>query len=442
MHYVDWSIVLNNRPLKGAGFGRRLLLSLPGLLPIGAAPAPLEFRRTFFAGTYFNPTVTASSEMLEYLVAPLAGASPAEIARGGDINALSRATKDLLARDGRLQSALNFQLEDDRGNPVAIYLARAQHDVYTFRPSPSQRPLVETVVCIALSLDVFTEQAAWSSARRFETLFSKMLAFEYRLETNAPLDRSALTRMYQDAYREALSRLVGLVASQVRGERTLATAAFRISDFRFPAQLSPKQSGLLADGLTAAGIPADTAALDGERRLLRLELMHMLNQAIVNELDVRHVRDIVMLPPESPWANGRVLYLLKTRKWAPSDIALTSTTADAGVTGYDIIGAELSDADLLNTASSGAESRVYGLRLGARIMRTPPGGTPYQVPSGIIDPVRKTALGTAGQPYIEVASATRSSRREVVLDAFRAASADLAKSAVDLMTTTSREINR
>jgi hypothetical protein len=433
---------LENSRVYYKGIGRRLLLSAPGLIALGAAPIPFEFKKTFFAGTYFNPTATASSQMISYLVAPFANAPPTEVVRGGHIDALSRSTKDLLTRDGRLQAALNIRWDDDQGSPVAIYLARAQHDVYTFQPSPSRPPLVETVVCIALSLDVFTDQAAWSSARRFETLFSNMLAFEYRLETNAPLGSDALTRMYQDAYREALARLIGLVSSQVRSERALATAAFRVSDFKLPAQLSPKLSSLLADGLAASGIAADGPALDSERRLLRLELMHMLNQSIMHELQERHVKDVVMLPPQSPWTDGRVLYLLKTRKWAPSDIALTTTTADAGVIGYDIIGAELGDTDLVKAASDGVESRVYGLRVGARIMRTPPGGAAYQVPSGIADPVRKTAVGTAGQPYIEIASATRSSRREVVLDAFRAASADLAKSTADLMTAASREINR
>jgi hypothetical protein len=427
--------------LPSSRVNRRLVLSLPGLLALGSAPVPFEFRQTFFAGAYFNPAAAPSSEMLQYLVAPAAGLSPAEI-RGGNINALSRMTKELLARDGRLQSALNCRLDEDTGNPIAIYLARAQHDVYSFRPSPSQPPLLETVVCLAVSLDVFTDQAAWSTARRFETLYSKVLAFEYRIETNAPLDRDALVRMYQAAYREALSRLVGLATSQLHSERALATAAFRVSDFRFPTQLTPKLSSLLADGLAAAGVPASASAMNTEQRLLRLELMHMFNQSIVNELDQRHARGIVMLPPESPWADGHVLYLLKTRRGIPSDIALTSTPAEAGVTGYNVVAAELADADVLHSASNGAESRVYGVRLGARIMRTPPGGDPYQVPSAITDPVRKTALGTAGQPYIEVASATRSSRREVVLDAFRAGCTDLAKSSVDLMLAVSKEINR
>ena len=430
----------------GLSVTRRALLALPFALPFAgaarAAARAIEFRRTFFAGAYFDPATAPSSQMMTYLVGPLTNRSSAPRGPPANGNELTPFVRDLLTRDGRLQAAINLQFGADEGNPVALYLARAQHDVYSFRANPSAPLLVETVVSIALSLDVFTDQAAWSSARRFESLFSELLVFEVPSETDVPLDSAALAATYKMAFTGAVHRLIERAVPQLHIDRTLAKAAFQVTEFRLQPQMSVQMSAVLTDGLAAAGLAADAPAMDRERRLLKRELSHMLNQAIVNELQRRAVRDIVMLPPESPWSDGHVLNVLRNRLGAPTDIKLVNSIPDVGIAAYDVIGATLADVDQLHHAEGGVESRVYGVRLAARIMRTPPGGAAYQVPSNIADPNRKTALGTAGEPYLEIAGATRSSRREVVLDAFRAATRDLAGPAVDLMVMTAKEINR
>jgi hypothetical protein len=162
------SIDVAQRPsallLSGRTIHRRRLLAasaalgFPSLTGL-AAPAemPWELQQTFYTGTFFDPSAPAEAHLSRYLVRPMLAANnlrPAERLRGHESTA---SVKQLIRQDGRLEKLLKLSVDSDQGNPVAIYISRAQHDSYVFRESRSAAPRHVTVISLALSLDIFTE---------------------------------------------------------------------------------------------------------------------------------------------------------------------------------------------------------------------------------------------------------------------------------------------
>jgi len=291
------------------------------------------------------------------------------------------------------------------------------------------------VISIALSIDIFTDQAAWEQSRRFQSLFSHLLVLETNIRSSAPPSEAELERHYLAAFREAVSRLASRIAPQLSWQRVRAEAAFRVQRFNLPREPSVQLQSILSDG--SAGSAAE---MERERAAVQRELLHLVNQAIVDELNRRSVGNIVMLTPPSNWADSRILNLLRTRRGVSSDISILSEIDPSAVNGYEIVAATVRDAETLVESRPYGSSKVYGVQLAARLMRPSPGGARH-VPTSISDPAAKTALGIGSRPYIEVPGSQRGAGREVVLDAFRIGAAELSKTLVPLIIRTAQEFN-
>jgi hypothetical protein len=424
---------------------RRSLVALPILgLPGLARSTPsggvnFDLQRTFFQGAYFDAAAAPNSHLARYLVRPLL--TDAERRQRADRltgSELTRSVRPILAQDTRLRGLLRMSLDGDRGNPVALYVSRAQHDTFRLQLGQNDPPIFITVISIALSLDIFTDQAAWEQSRRFQSLFSHLLVMDNNVRSPSPPSDSELEHHYAKTLQEALSRLAARIEPQLRWERVRAEAAFRVQRFNLPREPSAALQNVLSPGTAmpaAGGVDVSREAAAVQR-----ELLHLVNQAVVEELNRRNVGNIVMLPPPSTWADSRILNLLRTRPGVSSDISILSEIDPAAVNGYEIVAAAVRDTETLVESRSYGSSKVYGVQLAARIMRPSQGGGRH-VPSSIADPMAKTALGIGSQAFVEAMGSQRGARREVVLDAFRAGAADLAKTLVPLMVRTAQEFN-
>jgi hypothetical protein len=430
--------------------GRRALLASGAILvtPISSVtPADAadtwELQQAFFAGTYFDPFAPAARYLAQFLIQPVLRTArrpqPREPLKGSELNPV---VKPLIERDAKLRRLLRLtSMDSDQGNPIAIYISRAQHDSFRFQSSPTTPPLYVTVVSLALSLDIFTDQAAYEQSRRFQSLFSHLMVFERRIELATPPSEQDLADHYKETLFEALGRLAARIEPQLRFDRTRMAAAFQVERFNLPSDLSPQMRAILLDAVPNGGRAVDQVPTEEQRRVVQRELAHLLNYAIVDELNRRSVSNIVMLPPLSVWSDSRILSLLKTRRGVPSDISVLNEIDVTQVNGYKIVAAAVRDTEVAASTRDYATSKIYGVQLAARIMRPRPGAAPLHVPSGIADPARKTVLASAGQTFIELTDAPRSSRREVVLDAFRRAAQEAAPNLVSLMMMTAQEIN-
>jgi hypothetical protein len=349
---------------------------------------------------------------------------------------------ELLRDDPRLQDAAHMSLSGDAGNPIALYVARAQHDTRRFQSAEDAPVYYRTVVSIVVSLDIFTDEAAWESAKRFESIFSELLVHEIARQTNDPLTEDQLKATYKEAFQEGIKELVGRAIERLEWQRQRASAVFKVTRLMFPKVPSAELDAIIHDGLRSAGIPETADAISREKKAITREFSHLFNQFIIRELRARGIDDLAMLPPESPWTDSKILSLLRGRPGVSGEVEVVSQIDTAKVNGYEIFGVLTKTVNTVHATEGLVTSKLFGAQFASRVYRPSQDGAKHKhVPSGIADAKTKTALGLGGLAYLEIDGQERSSLRPVVFDAIRAAIQEAAPRTVELMVETAKEIN-
>ena len=429
---------------------------LLGLLPRSGAAAGLprrdELRQTFFAGAFFDPKASPSSHLIRYLVAPNAGATtgpchslvpPAEkkARETWHGNELTARACEILGAGSPLLGVAHLTLTGaQEGNPVALYVSRAQHE--SVRINFPGHTAYHTVVSIAVALDAFTDHAAFRSTRRFESLYSRLEVVEQPIMTDAPLDDAALVDQYRRTFHDAVVEVASRAAEDLSATPARSSAVFQLDHFALPKALP---SGL--DQLVEAAIDADGRTGEGRLRQreverLRAEFQHTVHQFVVAEIHRRGLSDIAVLSPPSPWTDAYVLRLLLDRIGGYDDSDVLSKIDVTAMNGYTITAAMVRAGTVTKSESRGVASRVFTAEIAARIFRPHDGAAPEMMPVSTRDSAAKTATGFGGEGYVDVAEIERPATRELALSAMRRASQDLAPKLVDLMVKTAHEVNR
>lgn len=397
-----------------------------------------DVSQTFFAGAFFDPNASSQSHLIEYLVSP----NVKSTGRPWRGNELTPIVAEVFRAGSPLLSAAHLDLSGaPQGNPVALYVSRAQHETVTI--SFPEHTAYNTVVAVAVALDVFTDQAAFRSTRRFESLYSRLQVVEQPLLTDAPLDDAQLQQLYIRTFRDAVAEVAARAAEDLRSERARSAAVFQIDRFTLPKELPSELDQLVEAALTADHRSAD--AQERQRELARLtrEVQHTLHQFVLAELRRRGVADVALLSPPSPWANAYVLSALKDRL-GPFDGSLILSIIDVGaMNGYTVTAGLLRTSTVTTEERRGMASRVFAAQMAARIFRPHGDGAGSDImPASMSDLAAKTAQGSGGEGYLELAELHRRTTREIALTAIRRASQDLAPKLVDLMVKTAHEVNR
>src|SRR5262249_50032046 len=207
-------------------------------LPLWAGPSPGQaftsgdVGPTFFAGAFFDPKASPNSHLVTYLVAPNATRTN----KPWHGNELTPDVTQVLGQSSALLGTAHLDLSGaQRGNPLAIYVSRAQHEQVTMRFP--DHTAYNTVVSVAVALDIFTERAESLGHRRFESLYSRLQVVEQPLLTDAPLSESKLQELYRNTFRDAVAALAARAAEDLSSPRTRAAAVFQIDRFTLPKVL-------------------------------------------------------------------------------------------------------------------------------------------------------------------------------------------------------------
>lgn len=398
-----------------------------------------DLKQTFFIGAYYDPVVSSESHLVQHLVKP----NLLDEKRALQGNELTPLAREALSAEPVLQQVANMTLAGDTdGNPIALYVSRAQHEQFEFPVPDSDATIYYTVISIAVSLDILTDQAAMDVAKRLESLYTRLQVLEQMIETDRPLTTTELAKHYRDAFSRAVTQVANRAANELQWTRTKARAVFQIDSVRFPKQLPTPLQQLVDGAIAASGATPTEDMRRREEKRLRRELQHTVHQFIADELRQRGIGDIALLPPPSPWSEGRIARLLRNRLRFLDDSPVLSQVDVTAMNGYTISVYLLGAAVKTLKSNSVQASKVFGVQLAARLFRPDPDGqSPAHVPSSIADPAEKTAMGAGGQEYMDVNGLIRPTTRDIALNAIRRAAEQMAPKIIDLIEKTAGEIN-
>jgi hypothetical protein len=292
-----------------------------------------------------------------------------------------------------------------------------------------------TVISITATVDIVTDRVAGANGKRFESLYSCMLVTNQAIQDRRSLTDAELAFHYRRIALEALKGGLERSTRDLSDQRTHAPAAFQVSAFQLPDPGPPELLQLIQSATQADAI----ADMSEEKRRLSRELQHILSFAVEDELVKRGRRDIAILPPPSPWADGRVLHKLKQR-YRLSDQEILRSPDPNRMNGYEIRAALIgTHSKAIKTTTAGALVQISA-QVGDRIVQNRSGSI-SQVPSSIGDPTRKIGVGWGYRNYRQVTGIERLATRDIAMGSLRDACIDLARPTVDLMLTTAQEIN-
>jgi hypothetical protein len=397
-----------------------------------------EVNQTVFAGAFFDPKASPSSHLIEYLVAP--NAKPT--GRPWHGNELTPLVAEVLHQSSPFVNAAHLDFSNAaRANPVALYVSRAQHETVTMRFP--DHTAYNTVVSVAVALDIFTDRAASRGTRRFESLYSRLQIVEQPLLTDAPLRDPELKELYRRTLRDAVDEVAARAAEDLTSARVRAKAVFQIDRFTLPRELPRELDQLVEAALNADGRPNDAQEQQRELQRLSAEFQHTVHQFVVSEMRRRGLSDIAVLPPPSPWVDA---YVLSPLRGQPSPFDGSEILSRINVTemnGYTVTTGIVQASTVTTEERRGMASRVFAAKMAARIFRPRANGRESDImPASLADLTAKTALGSGGEGYLDIVEFQRPTTREIALTAIRRASQDLAPRLVDLMVRTAQEVNR
>jgi hypothetical protein len=425
---------ISRRPTVPLLRRRALLAAVASFLATTAIPkAEAVIQGTWFAGCFYDPAAAPTSQIFRYLVAPerlRIGKMPSE-SFGEELTQLGQ---DALKGEIAFVQAARLGSDDSSGDPLFLGISRAMHEVLKIREEGLPDEYV-TVISITATVDIATDRAAEANAKRFESLYSCMLVTNQVIQDRRPLTDAELITHYRRIALEALKGALERSTKDLSDQRSNAPAAFQISAFQLPDPIPPEVIQLLQ---TATQSDA-TTDVDQEKGRLSRELQHILSFAVEDELARRGRRDIAILPPPSPWADGRVLHKLKLR-YRLSDQEMLRSPDPSRMNGYEIRAALIgTHSKAIKTTTVGALVQI-STQIADRIVQNKSGSI-IPVPSSIADPARKIGVGWGYRNYGQIAGIERGATRDVAMGSLRDACIDLARPTVDLMLTTAREIN-
>ncbi len=394
-----------------------------------------DFDQTFFAGAYFDKRISSASTLARYLVRPSAPKASGRL-RGTE---LTKVARRVLAGNSDLTKAIGLDLHHgDQGNPLAVFVGRAQHIEELFPLPDAHGRQRATTVLVTVSIDIFSDQAAFRTTRSFESLYSiTWLARTARIASKNPLSEKELIRLYREAFEVALRDAASQAARELQNRRERSVATFQINDVHLPKK-SPLLDDLVRRSLQANHSSSSATASELERDRLKTEIRHVVHQAVLRELEKRGANDIALLSPKSPWTLGNIHHLLEGRlNYLDGDPIVHQVDA-VSMNGYPITVALGELGPMRGDEAQADYSEFVRAIFLARIQRDD-----QVFPQHVRDPKKKTATGIGVSPPRRVPRGLeRSTNRDDALSALRDASAELAGSLADLMEKTSKEIQK
>ena len=410
----------------------------------------LDLRKTFCVGSFFDLPAGADNQLVKYLVKPVCNAT-------SDLTGdeLSGYVNSLLEKEKTFLDLIHLDLypqapEDEKwgqkGNAVAFYVSRAQHEAIRYQ-APGVGDEYLTVVSIALSMDIFSDRAAKKRQLRLESIFSKLLVGEQPVVTEAPLSEDRLKSIYRALFEKTLQELVHQAQGELDWKRDRAKAVFQFNQLDIP-KMSGAFSQLIENTLAADGKRKSEQAVTWEQERLKLELLHTLHQFVSKRLRQKGVSDIALMSPPTPWAQGNVGEILKNRLVGRKRAKQTSIrfyvdpTMEQGgtfrgsgktaVLGYTIRGA-LARANISKVKETKlVTQKQFTTQLAARIYRPVPGHKPKWMPV-TVEKKKRTAMAYGCNVFNTVKGMDRPTTRELAMDSFREAAKEISPGLISLM---------
>lgn len=416
---------------------------LNGSLPfLGAFAMPSIIRAQanaqahFFAGCYYDTSVSDASLMSRYLIAPWRQEMKQK-QNGQDVvqdgAEMTPFVRDVLQERKDFAAAAGLN-ESDGGNAIAISLNRAQHETISVL-TPGLPPEYLTIISVSAAFDVMTGQAAFRNQNRLESVYSNMFVVNQVIHGRNKVTEAELVKYYRNTFKEAVFALLERAAKSFRDKRERANAVFQVKNMLFPKNLPMDLAALVASGVEGS---ADKNANANEQEIIKLtrEIKHIYSLKIMDALEKAKINNAAILPPESPWAEGRILGLLQQRLGITGKEQEILTQPDANrMNGYEIR-ANLAD---MARQKSGSTSQVNAT-ITSRIVRVKgPEGVDH-MPLSIKDPVKKIAYAVGGRSFIDSATFKRGVTRDITMAAIRDAAEGAAKELVPLIKATANEI--
>ena len=410
--------MIKRRDLLTSGIATLAGLACPSVLR-----AQEKQSKHFFAGCYYDTALSDSSTLCRYLInqhmkVPTAEKSGAE---------LTPHVRDIINRKADFSRILGVN-ENDEGNPIALSATRAQHEIITIT-TPGLPNEFLTTISVSAAIDVMTDKAAFRNQSRFESLYSTMIVVNQVIHGRARPNDLELQKHYQNVFTAAVEELLDRAAKYMRDKRERASAVFQVKNMVMPNPLSVDLEGLISSGVDAS---ADKSADARQREITKLgrELQHVYNLMILEALDRAKITNVAILPPESPWTEGRILRRLQERLGMQAQILSQADSSQMN-------GFEIRAGVLKLDRSAGAGSSQINCTMGSRIVRRK-GDDLEHVPKSIKDVAKKVAVSTNARSFIERPDFKRGLPRDVIMGAIRdsargtaTALAPLLKSAAD-----------
>jgi hypothetical protein len=390
-------------------------------------------RPHFYAGCFYDTAAHPESMLVKHLVAPerlsrRLNSQSIGSELGPRAREIVQSRRDFLDRG-------SVSLTETKGNAVVLGVQRAQHETVTIKIDGTPDEYV-TVISITVSLDVVTDQAAFRNTNRFESIFSTMIVVNQAIQERQLPSDSALSGHYARVFSEAVNSV--LDSSGVFGDgRDRANAVFQIKNMVLPDPLTPELDQLVVSALRADGENSAESRRSELRKLSR-EFQHIYNLMLLNSLQKAGATHITLLPPSSPWSEGRVLRQLQQRLGVGSEIL--SEPDPNRMNGYEIRAGVTATNTISHAGNSIGRTLQSNVSLASRIVRNKDGALTH-VPLGINAVNDKVAIGVGYDTFSEIAGLSRSATRDVVMRAYRKGAAEVATKIVPLILKVASEIN-
>ena len=379
----------------------------------------------FFAGCYYDTALSEASHAAKFLLAPVR--SGFNLDKSGA--ELTPFAKDIVFKNNDFCKQANLNTKEDLGNPVAISLTRAQHEIITVA-TPGLPTEYLTVISVTAALDVMTDKAAFRNNSRFESLYCNMIVVNQVVQTRNKLSDAELQKYYQKVFAAGVDELLLRAGKKLVDKRERAKAVFQVKNMVLPDPLPEDLANLITNGIEASSDNSQEAKANELKKLSR-ELQHIYSLMILDALDKQNIKDIAILPPESPWTEGRVVRLLRERLGMSVDLV---SQADASkMNGYEI----RAGVTKVSRTKAGANSQV-DVTMASRIVRNADGKLEH-TPASIKDPLKKVAAASGARRYVELPDFKRGVTRDITMGSIREAARGTALALVPFIKATASE---
>ena len=383
-----------------------------------------EGQKHFFAGCFYDPALSEASTLFRYLVRPTQDRADAQ-KDGAELTPVVRAILERKQEFGRIA-----QLNDkDEGNPIALSVTRAQHEVVTVTMSGLPNEYI-TTVSVSMAIDIMSDKAAFRNQNRLESLYSTMLIVNQVIQSRNRPGESELARHYQNVFFAAIDEIIVRVTKYLRDRRERALAVFQVKNMVLPTPLPLDIAGLISSGIDADGDKSEDARRREMTNLGR-EVQHIYSLMILEGLERAKVTNVAILPPESPWTEGRILRRLQQRLGLQSEILFQADSSQMN-------GFEIRAGILKVERTKGSGNSLIACTMGSRIVRKK-GDDLEHLPSSIKDASRKVAVSTNARTFIDRPDFKRGLPRDVIMSAIRDSARGTAVALVPLLKFTAEE---